>query len=41
VSPGPNPQVDLNLLEETRKRINAIVAQIARDSESDMPPSDY
>ncbi|HEV3116720.1 MAG TPA: PDZ domain-containing protein [Gemmataceae bacterium] len=41
MSPGPNPQVDLNLLEETRKRINAIVAQIARDSESDMPPSDY
>jgi hypothetical protein len=28
-------------LEETRKRINALVAQIARDSESDMPPADY
>ncbi|HEV3443624.1 MAG TPA: hypothetical protein VG099_03220 [Gemmataceae bacterium] len=41
MSPGPNPQIDLNLLEETRKRINAIVGQIARDSESDMPPSDY
>jgi hypothetical protein len=41
VSPGPEPQIDLNLLEETRKRINALVAQIARDSESDMSPGDY
>jgi hypothetical protein len=29
------------LLEETRKRINQLVAQIARASESDMPPSEY
>jgi hypothetical protein len=29
------------LLEETRKRINQLVAQIARDSESDMAPGDY
>jgi hypothetical protein len=41
VSPLPDPQIDLAQLEETRKRINLLVAQIARDSESDMPPGDY
>jgi hypothetical protein len=37
----PEPQIDLAQLEETRKRINLLVAQIARDSESDMAPGDY
>jgi hypothetical protein len=38
---NPEPQVDYSLLEETRKRINQLVAQIARASESDLPPSEY
>src|SRR6516162_1634120 len=40
-SVNPEPQVDYSLLEETRKRINQLVAQIARASESDLPPSEY
>jgi biotin carboxyl carrier protein len=41
VSPGPNPQVDVNLLEQTRKQINRLVEEIARLTEMDMAPSDY
>jgi multidrug efflux pump subunit AcrA (membrane-fusion protein) len=41
VSPGQEPQVDITLLEQTRKQINRLVEQIAQLSESDMSPSDY
>jgi multidrug efflux pump subunit AcrA (membrane-fusion protein) len=40
VSPQ-EPQVDITLLEQTRKQINRIVEQIAQLSETDMAPSDY
>jgi hypothetical protein len=35
------PQIDVNLLEQTRKQINRLVEQIAQLSESDMIPTDY
>jgi hypothetical protein len=42
VSVGPNPpQVDLNLIEQTRKQINRLVEEIARLSEQDLAPAEY
>jgi hypothetical protein len=41
VSAGPNPQVDLNILEQTRRQINRLVEEIARLSEQDLSPTDY
>src|SRR5436305_11436841 len=41
VSPRPDPQVDVNLPEQTRKQINRLVEEIARLSEMDLTPSDY
>ncbi len=41
MSSGPNPQVDVNLLEQTRKQINRLVEEIARLSEADLAPTDY
>jgi hypothetical protein len=41
VSAGPNPQVDQNLLEQTRRQINRLVEEIARLSEQDLSPTDY
>jgi hypothetical protein len=41
VSPGPDPQVDVNLLEQTRKQINRLVEEIARLSETDLAPTEY
>jgi len=41
VSPGPNPQVDVNLLEQTRKQINRLVEEIARLTEMDLAPTEY
>jgi biotin carboxyl carrier protein len=35
------PQIDINILEQTRKQINRLVEQIAQMSESDMAPTDY
>jgi hypothetical protein len=41
VSTGPEPQVDVNLLEQTRRQINRLVEEIAKLSEEDRPPSEY
>jgi hypothetical protein len=41
VSPVPDPQVDINLLEQTRKQINRLVEEIAKLSETDLAPSEY
>jgi hypothetical protein len=41
VSTGPEPQVDVNLLEQTRRQINRLVEEIAKLSEEDRTPSDY
>ncbi len=41
MSAGPDPQVDVNLIEQTRKQINRLVEEVARLSEADLAPSDY
>lgn len=41
MSAGPDPQVDVNLIEQTRKQINRLVEEVARLSEMDLTPSDY
>lgn len=42
MNPGPNPsQIDLNLIEQTRKQINRLVEEIARLSEQDLSPGEY
>jgi hypothetical protein len=38
---SPDPQVDVNLLEQTRKQINRLVEEIARLSEADLAPPEY
>jgi hypothetical protein len=35
------PQVNLSLIEETRKQINKLFDEVARLSESDLPPAEY
>jgi multidrug efflux pump subunit AcrA (membrane-fusion protein) len=41
VSTGPEPQVDVNLLEQTRRQINRLVEEIAKLSEEDRSPPDF
>ena len=41
MSAGPDPQVDVNLIEQTRKQINRLVEEVARLSEMDLAPTDY
>jgi hypothetical protein len=41
VTPGPNPQVDLKMLEETRRQINRLIDEVARLSESELGPNEY
>jgi len=41
VSTTPEPQVDLNLLEHARRRINLLVEEIAKLSETDSSPAEY
>jgi biotin carboxyl carrier protein len=41
VSAGPNPQIDINLIEQTRRQINRLVEEVARLSEQDLAPTDY
>jgi hypothetical protein len=41
VSVESDPQVNVQLIEETRKQINRLFDEVARLSESDVPPADY
>src|SRR4051794_28120000 len=42
VSAGPNPpQIDVNLIEQTRRQINRLVEEVARLSEQELPPTEY
>ena len=41
MSVGPQSQIDLNLVEQTRKHINRLVEEIARLSEQELAPADY
>jgi hypothetical protein len=38
---SPDPQVNIDLLEQTRRQINRLVEEIARLSEMDLPPNEY
>jgi hypothetical protein len=41
VSAGPDPQIDVNLLEQARKQINRLAEEVASLSEQDLPPAEY
>src|SRR5258707_15773132 len=41
VSVSPDPLVNIQLIEETRKQINRLFEEVARLSETDMAPTDY
>jgi hypothetical protein len=41
VSVGPDPNINVQLIEETRRQINRLFEEVARLSEQDLPPSDY
>ena len=41
MSVGPDPNVDVNLIEQTRRQINKLVEEIARLSEMELPPANY
>lgn len=41
MSPGPNPQIDINLIEQTRRQINRLVEEVAKLSEQDLAPAEY
>jgi hypothetical protein len=41
VSIDPNPQTNVNLIEETRKQINRLFDEVAHLSEMDVQPQDY
>lgn len=41
MSTTTNPQVDLRMLEETRRHIKSLIDEVARLSESELPPADY
>jgi hypothetical protein len=41
VSIDPNPQTNVNLIEETRRQINRLFDEVAHLSEMDVPPQDY
>jgi hypothetical protein len=41
VSAGPDPKVDVNLIEQARKQINRLAEEIAQLSEQELAPQDY
>ena len=41
MSAGPDPNVDVKLIEQTRRQINQLVEEIAKLSEMDLPPGNY
>jgi hypothetical protein len=41
VSVGPNPPVDVNTIEQTRRQIQRLFEEVARLSDLDLPPNDY
>jgi len=41
VSVGPDPQVSLQLIEETRRKINRLFEEVARLSDQELAPTDY
>jgi hypothetical protein len=41
VSAGPDPKVDVTLIEQARKQINRLAEEIAQLSEQDLSPPDY
>jgi multidrug efflux pump subunit AcrA (membrane-fusion protein) len=41
VSVTPDPQIDINLIEQARKQINRLAEEIAQLSEQDLAPPDY
>jgi hypothetical protein len=41
VSAGPDPNVNVNLIEETRKQINRLFEEVARLAEADLPPAEF
>ena len=41
MSIDPNPQTNVNLIEETRRQINRLFDEVAHLSEMDVPPQDY
>jgi hypothetical protein len=41
VSAGPDPQTNVNLIEETRKQINRLFEEVARLAEMDLAPAEF
>lgn len=41
MSAGPDPQTNVNLIEETRKQINRLFEEVARLAEMDLAPTDF
>src|SRR5262249_48889492 len=41
VSVGPDPNIDVNLIEQARRQINRLAEEIAHLSEQDLPPAEY
>jgi hypothetical protein len=41
VSAGPDPNANVNLIEETRKQINRLFEEVARLAEADLPPTEF
>ncbi len=41
MSAGPDPQTNVNLIEETRKQINRLFEEVARLSEMDLAPTEF
>jgi hypothetical protein len=41
VSAGPDPKIDINLIEQARKQINRLAEEVAHLSEQDLAPADY
>jgi hypothetical protein len=41
VSVGPDPNPNVNLIEETRKQINRLFEEVARLAEADLPPTEF
>jgi hypothetical protein len=41
VSVSPDPQIDINLIEQARKQINRLAEEVANLSEQDLAPAEY
>src|SRR5918998_298287 len=41
VNPTANPQVDLKMLEETRRQINRLIEEVERLAEGELTPAEF